>query len=376
MDVGQWIKRSVAMAVPPFCLLAVIDGRAETLLEKDGVALTGTAVVVEHGAATCLVREDGQPEEVYERIKGNQGKPLNLWRLEFSVHNRSGKALDHLIASYYLESPWPPCTTWDGAVGAGVQWTNQAGHIQRSSEPYSVAPDEIVTEEFVILASHNDTPKFTRWSLNFDFADGQWAGATEAGASANAVPDRPPRAAIEPTCAGKAKGAACWKPLSDRPDCQVWESYLDTDQTVTWSGECDGGLAQAEGTLTWRQGDADSYTESGRLDDGRAQGHWVVRSEDGRVDEGPYVDGERHGRWVTGWADVRVDEGPYVDGKRHGHWVRRWADGSVDEGPYVDGKKHGHWVFRYASGNVQEASYVDGKRHGHWVERWADGGGS
>ena len=206
------------------------------------------------------------------------------------------------------------------------------------------------------------------------------------------------------TCAGKPPGTACWMELANQPECyvwndsSVWNDSLVTDETVTWTEECAGGLAQGTGTLTrvWDRSKKHKREETGRLQDGEKHGHWVERSAGGNVVEGPYVDGKMHGDWVLRLADGGVQEGPYVHGKRHGHWVARLADGnvvegpyvdgkqhgrwversakgSVDEGPYVEGKKHGRWVWRSASGSVHEGPYVDGKMHGRWVERWASG---
>ena len=179
----------------------------------------------------------------------------------------------------------------------------------------------------------------------------------------------------EQTCAGQPKGAECWKELTGQPGCYVWDNYLITDQTVTWTGTCSGGRAQGEGTLKWVWEDGEKTLEStGSLTDGkRHHGQWVIRHADGGVEEGPYVDGKKHGPWVWREADGDVWEGPYVDGKMHGPWVVREADGDVQEGPYVDGKMHGQWVLRFANGQVEEGPYVDGKKHGQWVLRWADG---
>ncbi len=147
--------------------------------------------------------------------------------------------------------------------------------------------------------------------------------------------------ATEETCAGKPEGTECWKPLSDRPDCHVWDDYFVATQKVTWSGGCVNGQAQGEGTLRWGRSDGDRYTQTGRLHDGKRQGHWDLRESDGSVDEGPYVDGKQHGHWVLRDADADMCEGPYVDGKRHGHWVLRDTGGGVAEGPYVDDRQHG-----------------------------------
>ena len=165
----------------------------------------------------------------------------------------------------------------------------------------------------------------------------------------------------EQTCAGQPKGAECWKALTGQPGCYVWDNYLITDQTVTWTGTCSGGRAQGEGTLKWVWEDGEKTLEStGSLTDGKAHGPWVLRLAD-------TVDGKRHGQWVLRLATAVAlcgrqgtasgscrTEGPYVDGKRHGPWVLRLADGGVQEGPFVEGKKHGQlW-----NGQV-EGPYVD-----------------
>ncbi len=376
-------------------------------MEKDGVALTGTVQLVQRGAATCRVLEANHPGEQYERIKENEGQPLNLWELDFAVHNGSGRPLNHLIALYGIESPWPPCTYWDGA--AGVDWVNPAGHIQRTAEPVSVAAGETVTEQITLVAFHTDTPKFARWSVDYTFAATSAAQGTEdrrraPGEDPDPTADSSPQVGItaEESCIGKPKGAACWKPLAGRPDCHVWRDGHNTDRTVGWSGGCAGGVAHGEGTLTSRG--AYDISSSGRFERGKREGHWVVamaagerhvaqrheglyadgqrqgswviRFDDGGVFEGQYLDGERHGRWVERDADGDVREGPYVDSKRYGHWVERNADGTPrTEGPYVDGKKHGHWIEHGLvwRDSVYEGPYVDGKRHGRWVGRNADG---
>ena len=165
----------------------------------------------------------------------------------------------------------------------------------------------------------------------------------------------------EQTCAGQP-GAECWKELTGQPGCYVWDNYLITDQTVTWTGTCSGGRAQGEGTLKWVWEDGEKTSEStGSLTDGKRHGQWVNRFADGLVDEGPYVDGKRHGRWVARPADGGVWEGPFVDGKRHGQWVLRLADGGVQEGPFVEGKKHSQWVVRYPDGTVEYVTFEDGE---------------
>ncbi len=185
---------------------------------------------------------------------------------------------------------------------------------------------------------------------------------------------RGPRAELRtgPTCAGQPAGAACWQEISLQPGCYVWNPARQPGSTATWTGGCTGGFTQGTGTLTW-DWDGNRQTTTGRMVDGKANGHAVFRFADGGVQEGPIVDGESNGHWVLRFADGSVEEGPIVGGERNGHWVIRQSDGDVEEGPFVDGERNGHWTVRFADGTVAEGPYVNGKENGNFVIRWADG---
>ena len=60
-------------------LIVATPGQARRLLETDGIELHGTARVLEYGAGTCHVLEASHTAEEYERIKENEGKPLDVW---------------------------------------------------------------------------------------------------------------------------------------------------------------------------------------------------------------------------------------------------------------------------------------------------------
>ena len=235
--------------------------------------------------------------------------------------------------------------------------------------------------------------------------------------------------ADEPKCMGQPEGASCWMEVTGQAGCYVWNDYLATNETVTWTGGCSEGRAQGEGTVkwVWEEGfynrnfigemmylkktseSTGSLTEGkkhgkwtdrdedgsesevffvygdrvggtseaeemeGLLVKGKAQDVWVVRFPNGDVAEGPYVDGERHGDWSERDADKDARNGQYVHGKRHGNWIEHSADGAVWEGPYAEGKRKGDWVIRAGKGFTVEGAYVDGKRHGRWVWRRENG---
>ena len=56
---------------------------------------------------------------------------------------------------------------------------------------------------------------------------------------------------LEPKCGGSQRWQ-CWKEFANRPGCHFWHRYLFTgaaEDSWSWSGKCDGGTADGEGTL-------------------------------------------------------------------------------------------------------------------------------
>ena len=152
-------------------LLLAADARGQRLLETDGVELLGEAQLVMAGGGTCNVLES---DTAYEAKKENHGAPMDIWRLDFSVRNGSGRWLDHLIARFQIDSEWPDCTNWDGPDATEfaefIEWADSIGQIQESGRNV-VAPGQTLTEtKFFIVLRGDPEPRFSNWSMNFDFA--------------------------------------------------------------------------------------------------------------------------------------------------------------------------------------------------------------
>jgi len=344
------------------CVLATTQVGAQRLLETDGIELRGSARILEYAAGTCRVREQNHSDDEFERIKGNEGKPVDIWELVFSVHNGSGRWLDHLIARYGIESEWPPCTSWEvpATFDRSPVWGNDLGHIQRSGVNV-VPPGETLSDTRLVVVFHDDpAPRFANWSVDFDYGTEGTEPAPEAAtnpgretqmspSAAGPRPDHGP--APEPLCSGKGGDGPCWLAIDGRPGCHILNGSPQPEGSATFTGtaRCTGGKLSGTGTTVWRY---------------RVDGDWQAQTN-----EGSYVDGKPHGHWVVREADGGVHEGPMVDGEPHGHWVLRPAMGWVERGPMVNGKKHGHWVFHFDSGVVGEVTYVDGKMQDDWVQR-------
>ena len=307
---------------PGALLLALGTGSAggQTFYNQDGVQLSATARVIDPGAATCRIREERHTTEQYEKLKPNHGQPLDVWRVELVVGNYSGKVLDYLSAHLNVESDWPPCDNWDGLgnYGKPVVWTGPLMSIQ---DVGSVQPGEERREIEFVLVFHDAEPVLGRWDIDYDFAAS--ASANGAGGGAAAAMERgadtgrnglPIGIRAEEMCTAKSEGAECWKELTNRPGCYVYDDYLKTEQTVSWTADCSNGLAQGTGTLTWLDSDGEIVI-TGQLVDGKRQGQWVERYEGGSVLEGSYVDGKKHGRWIEREADGDLWEWEYVNGR-------------------------------------------------------------
>ena len=145
-------------------------------------------------------------------------------------------------------------------------------------------------------------------------ADGSGA-RRRAGVDARGRPDSVFRP--DHPCSAQPAGA-CWMEISQRPGCHVWNPNPQPNETVTWTGECAGGLAQGTGTVTWVVPAGGGQTNTGRLQDGKNTGHWVIRFADGTLAEGPMVNGDPHGDWVVRDADGdteirRFENGRFVE---------------------------------------------------------------
>ena len=387
------------MAVALMVLVLAVDARGQRLLETDGVELLGEAQLVMSGGGTCNVLES---DTSYEEKKANHGAPMDIWRLDFSVRNGSGRWLDHLIARYQIESEWPDCTNWDGP-GAGqfqpLEWADSLGHIQESGRNV-VAPGQTLTQtKFFIVLRGDPEPRFSNWSMDFDFAaapptadsatgapsspaaataaqeslfwqsimnstnpaefeaylaqfpNGIFRALAEArraaGRAAPAVErlDRPSGAPAGSTAPKQQEGSP--SRISDAPKCAgkpkgaaCWMELVNQPQCYVWNPNL-----QPDETVTW----------TGACSGGLAQGTGTLT-----------------GVWDSG-KQTSESTGLLQDGKLYGHWVLRDANGDVGEGPYVEGEWHGDWVLRFADGTVLEGPFVEGKRQGHWVERYASG---
>ena len=206
------------------CPVLAADARGQQLLEIDGIELRGEVQLVMSGGGTCNVLES---DTSYEAKKENHGAPMDIWRLDFSVRNGSGRWLDHLIARFQIESEWPDCTNWDvpDAVdfarqypSALIEWADSIGHIQESGRNV-VSPGQRLSETRLFIVLRGDPePRFSNWSMDFDLAAAPAAAGAGSPAAAPAQQAPPPASAEQET--------VFWQSIVDSTNPAMFEAYL------------------------------------------------------------------------------------------------------------------------------------------------------
>ena len=120
--------------------------------------------------------------------------------------------------------------------------------------------------------------------------------------------------ALSPKCDGMPEGSQCWREISNKPDCFIWDDYSRTNQSIIWSGVCSNSATAGPGTLRY----------------------------------------EWNGLFVEGKGTLNENSEPV------GRWSWRRSDGSKSEGSYVNVRKHGQWVTRYSNGDCSAKEYSHG----------------
>jgi hypothetical protein len=149
-----------------------------------------------------------------------------------------------------------------------------------------------------------------------------------------------------------------------RTGCKVWDSVPVHNESVTWAGVCQNGIAQGRGTLQWFQDGKPTDRYEGGLLDGKRSGKGVYTYVAGDRYEGEFHDDKRNGQGISINTSGTRYEGAFRDDKETGQGVMTWPDGAHYEGNFVDGTRTGQGVFTSRNGDHKEGLW----RNGDFIE--------
>lgn len=157
--------------------------------------------------------------------------------------------------------------------------------------------------------------------------------------------------------------------------CRVWNPHPMTDEAVTWSGECRGGVANGPGVEQWLRFGVPANRIEGRFIAGKPDGSMTVTYPNGDRYDGPLggQGGTREGPGSVTRTNGERYVGVWHEGELSGPGTHYWPDGRAFRGIYVDGKANGPGCFIWPDGKVFIGQYRDGRPRGQGTMYDADG---
>ena len=386
-------------------LLATVPVSAATFHSRAGVVFEGTLRKVVAQAGVCNVLEENHTPDEYERLKGNHGRGVDLWQVDFAVRNESGQQIEHLRASGWVRTEHPPCTNWSGEGPGGgpflpqpsllvpIVWSDYYQMLQRAD---GMRPGEQERRSIYLVVFEEHQPQFGEWDIDYRFA----AGSATAGESGGA--------------AQRGRGPRASAPAFALPPEILADRYLRQAEQAVRSGDGKSARAamerlealQQEHGLEPRSEDHYRYAEAWEAAgaperamasaarylqlEGREAEHYIAaldlmnRAEFGEAGPGagpaegekaaqapePSCDGQAEGGEC--WKELTSHPGCYVWNPGFvPDWTVTWSGGCA--AVLASGTGTLTWV-RDGKESKYSGLLRDGKKHGHWVIRRADGG--
>ena len=117
-----------------------------------------------------------------------------------------------------------------------------------------------------------------------------------------------------------------------RTGCRVANAHPQPNESVTWSGGCESGIAVGQGVLQWFESGQPAERYEGELRAGEMNGHGILTTENGGRYEGDFRDGMANGfgQWTTSRGSY---SGVWTNGCFHDGTKRAWVGGDPSSCP-------------------------------------------
>ena len=148
--------------------------------------------------------------------------------------------------------------------------------------------------------------------------------------------------------------------IDEKNGCKVWTGDI-TDRTVQWTGNCEAGFANGQGTVVMTKNGKFLFETNAIYINGKANGKGNTTLENGDKYVGEYSDGKFNGQGTGTFANGNKYIGEHKESKFNGIGTLMFANGDKYFGEWLDNKYHGMGIFLTASGAKQEGYWEEGK---------------
>lgn len=142
--------------------------------------------------------------------------------------------------------------------------------------------------------------------------------------------------------------------------CKVFAAHPAVDLKVSWSGACENGYAEGEGTQIWSNGSRYEGEVHGGIASGKGKYYWA----NGDWYEGDFKEGHRDGVGTQHFGCAGRYQGTFHAGVIDGIGTFYLANGDRYEGEVRNGKMEGVGTLYMAHGNRYEGAFHGGAVEG------------
>ena len=155
--------------------------------------------------------------------------------------------------------------------------------------------------------------------------------------------------------------------------CAVVSMNAEPNVGITWSGDCEHGLAQGKGVLQWTRDGKPAERYEGEMKDGLYEGTGKITYANRARYEGEFKAGERDGRGTYVFPGGGRYTGPFREGRPNGQGAYVWPNGNRYIGEFRDNQRTGRGTLLFADGGRYEGDFVNGKMQGRGLRVWNNG---
>ena len=155
--------------------------------------------------------------------------------------------------------------------------------------------------------------------------------------------------------------------------CAVVSMNAEPHVGITWSGDCEHGLAQGKGVLQWSRDGKPAERYEGEMKDGLYEGTGKITYANRARYEGEFKAGERDGRGTYIFPSGGRYTGPFREGRPNGQGAYVWPNGNRYIGEFRDNQRTGRGTLLFADGGRYEGDFVNGRMQGRGLRVWNNG---